>query len=115
MKYQNLPIIIAVKSSWDHKAGVKEKVKKINKQITVATYQKSMQLRAVATPLQTKHLKGSIYYNGKLFRYFWYKFFYVKFFILENVILKMLLPLIYQARASFFWSAKYKPRKINTC
>ena len=39
IKYQNLPVIIVVESSWDHKTGVKGKVTKNNKQITVATYQ----------------------------------------------------------------------------
>ena len=43
------------------------------------------------------------------------KFFDVKFFILENVIPQMSLSVIYQARASFFWSTRYTQHKINTC
>ena len=39
------------------------------------------------------------------------KFFDVKFFILENVMPQMLLSLIYQTRASFFWSTRYTQRK----
>ena len=34
------------------------------------------------------------------------KFFDVRFFILENVIPQMPLPVIYQTRASFFWSTR---------
>ena len=41
--------------------------------------------RGVAGPLQTKHLKGSSYYNSKLIQYFRYTFFNVNFFIFENV------------------------------
>ena len=43
------------------------------------------------------------------------KFFDVKFLIFENAIPQMLLPVIYQTRAPFFWSTRYTPRKINTC
>ena len=35
------------------------------------------------------------------------KFFDIKFFILENVIPQMPLSVIYQTRASFFWSTRY--------
>ena len=38
------------------------------------------------------------------------KFFNVKFFILKNVIAQMSLSVIYQTRASFFWSARYTQR-----
>ena len=55
----------------------------------------------VARPLQTKHFKGSNYYNSKLFRYFPRKLFDDKFFILENVIPQMQLPSIKQGRPSF--------------
>ena len=43
------------------------------------------------------------------------KFFDIKFFILENVIPQMLLSVIYQTRASFFWSTRYTQRNINIC
>ena len=43
------------------------------------------------------------------------KFFDIKFFILENAIPQMLLSVIYQTRASFFWSTRYAQRNINTC
>ena len=36
------------------------------------------------------------------------KFFYVKLFILENVILQMPLSVVYQTRAYFLWSTRYR-------
>ena len=59
--------------------------------------------------------RGQIYYNSKLSWYFRYKLFDVKLLILENVILQMLLSVIYQTRASFFWSKRYTQQNINTC
>ena len=69
----------------------------------------------VRRPIPTKYLKGSIYYNSKLFRYIRYRFFDVKLFILENVIPQMSLSLTYQTCAFFFSSTKYTQQKINTC
>ena len=40
------------------------------------------------------------------------QFFRVNFFILENVIPQMPLSVIYQTRASFFWSTRYRQQKI---
>ena len=41
------------------------------------------------------------------------KFFDVKFFILENVIPQMPLSVIYQLRASFFWSTRLRNGKYT--
>ena len=41
------------------------------------------------------------------------KFFDVKFFILENVLPQMPLSVIYQTRASFFWSTRLRNGKYT--
>ena len=61
----------------------------------------SSKSRGVVRLLQTKHLKGSNYYNSKLLRHFPCKFFDDKFFILENVIPQIQLPSTKQAHPSF--------------
>ena len=70
-------------------------------------------IKGAARTLQTKHLKGSNYYNSKFFWYFEYNFFDVKFLILENFILHMSLSMIYQTRLSLFWSTKYTQQKTK--
>ena len=61
----------------------------------------SSKSKGVVRSLQTKYLKGSNYYNSKLFQYFPSKFFNNKFFILQNVIPQIQLPSIKKARPSF--------------